>query len=158
MIEALATYMKRRRAGCLRIYPCSGPDVSCTDNIEVGEILKGSAYRLSTEAAIWDKQVLLGLLRQGERPWELEVLGSDKTNALDVPFLSINRNDDNAYPISYFCTAVVHGKWALGAMKFCRKEGIHVDLSSRPVETWHDRFRRSKMYRMMAKSISIFRD
>jgi len=159
MIETLAAYMRQRRAGCLRLYPCPGPDVSCPDNMEVGEILKGSAYRLSTQAAIWDKLVLLGLLRQGETPWELEGLGSKRTNALDAPFLSVKRNDDNIYPISYFCTAVVRGKWVPAAVRLCRKEDIQVDLGIRPLETRRDRLRRSRIYRMSARlharSISI---
>jgi len=159
MVETLAAYMRQRRAGCLRLYPCPGPDVSCPDNTEVGEILKGSAYRLSTQAAIWDKLVLLGLLRQGETPWELEVLGSKRTNALNAPFLSVKRNDNNTYPISYFCTAVVRGKWVLAAIRLCRKEDIQVDLSIRPLETRRDRLRRSRIYRigacLHARSISI---
>ncbi len=140
-IQALTAYMKQKMAGCLRLFPCPGPNVLCNDNIEVGEILKRSDYRLSLQAAIWDRQVLLSLLREGETPWQLEVLGSKRTDALDVPFLSIWRNNSQVYPITYFCTAVVRGKWVPDAVELCKKEGIDIDLTIRPLQTWYDRLK-----------------
>lgn len=138
-IRELASYMKNKRAGVLRLFPCPGPDVPCQENHEVGEIRKGAEYSLSLQAAIWDRQVLLSLLREGETPWQLEVLGSKRTNALNVPFLSVKRNNNHDYPIPYFCTAVVKGKWIPDAVKLCKKEGINIDLTVRPLQTWYDR-------------------
>lgn len=140
-IQALAAYMKRKMAGCLRLFPCPGPDVPCNDNIEVGEILKESDYRLSLQAAIWDKQVLLRLLQAGETPWQLEVRGSKRTDTMETSFLSVKRNSDHNYPIPYFCTAVVRGKWIPDAVELCKKEGINIDLTIRPLQTWYDRLR-----------------
>jgi len=140
-IQALAVYMKRKMAGCLRLFPCPGPDVPCNDNIDIGEILKGSDYRLSLQAAIWDKQVLLRLLVAGETPWQLEVRGSKRTDTMETSFLSVKRNSDNNYPIPYFCTAVVRGKWVPDAVELCKKEGIDIDLTTRPLQTWYDRLK-----------------
>jgi hypothetical protein len=160
-IQALATYIRQKKAGYLRLFPCPGPDAPCADNPDMGEILRGSPYRLSTQAAIWDRQVLSGLLREGETPGELEVFGSRRTDTLDVPFLSVKRDDSNIYPISYFCTAVVRGKWVPAAVRLCRNEGIQVDLGIRPLETRHDRLRRYRVHRLServrAKCMSIIR-
>ncbi|CAD6491158.1 MAG: hypothetical protein FFODKBPE_00095 [Candidatus Argoarchaeum ethanivorans] len=141
MIEELITYMGDKGAGCLRLYPCPGPDLPCSDNPLVGEISKGADYRLSLQAAIWDKQVLLELLREGESAWELEINGSKRTSDLDAPFLSVIGDS----PIPYFCTGVVKGKWVKEAVKLCATEGIKVDLTARSMQTPVDRLLRSAM-------------
>ena len=133
-ILRLAKYMKSKGAACLRLFPVPGPDHPCGDNPEVGEILKGTDYRLSTQAAIWKRKTLLQLLRWGETPWELELLGSRRTDALEAPFLSIRRDLPAGPPLSYFCTAVVAGRWRADAVRLCEREGIRVDLNVRPLE------------------------
>ncbi|HWQ96234.1 MAG TPA: hypothetical protein VN368_02565 [Candidatus Methylomirabilis sp.] len=139
-IEKLLSYMEKKRAGCLRLFPCPGPDLPCPDNDKVGEISKGSAYRLSLQAAIWDKEILMGLLCNGESAWELEMKGTERTNRLDMPFLSVIGNS----PLPYYCTAVVKGKWVEGALQLCKEENIEVDLKARKKQTVIDRFRYSK--------------
>jgi hypothetical protein len=140
-IEELIRYMVAQNSGCLRLFPCPGPDLSCLDNPEVGEISKGADYRLSLQAAIWNKQTLLELLREGESAWELEINGTKRTNDLDVPFLCVTGDS----PIPYFCTGVVKGKWVREAVELCKKEGIEVDLTVRSVQTPVDRFLRSEI-------------
>jgi hypothetical protein len=139
-IERLITYMDKKKAGCLRLYPSAGSDLSCPDNHDVGEISKGADYRLSLQAAIWDKNILLNLLREGESAWELEINGTKRTNELDVPFFIVA--GDPAIP--YFCTGVVKGKWVREAVKLCKEEGIEVDIKVRPVQSSIDRFIRSE--------------
>lgn len=139
VIEGLITYMEDREAGCLRLYPCPGPDRPCPDNPLVGEISKGADYRLSLQAAVWDKQTLLELLRDGESAWELELNGTKRTNDLDAPFLGVIGDS----PIPYFCTGVVKGKWVKEAVKLCETEGIEVDLTARSIQTPIDRLLRS---------------
>jgi len=62
-IRRLVDYMKGKGAACVRLLPVPGPDVACADNPQVGEIHKGAEYRLSLQAAIWDRRTLLKLLR-----------------------------------------------------------------------------------------------
>ena len=140
-IDRLVTYMESKGAGCLRLYPCPGPNLPCPDNPLVGEISKGADYRLSLQAAVWDKQILLELLRDGESAWELELNGTKRTNDLNAPFLSVIGDS----PIPYFCTGVVKGKWVKEAVKLCETEGIEVDLTARSVQTPVDRLLRSAM-------------
>jgi hypothetical protein len=138
-IERLINYLERKKAGCLRLFQCPGPDIDCLDNPDVGEISKGSDYRLSLQAAIWNKQVLLDLLCEGESAWELEINGTNRTNDLNVPFLCVTGDS----PIPYFCTGVVKGKWIKEAVKLCETEGIEVDLTVRSMQTPVDRLMRS---------------
>lgn len=130
-IHDLFLYMKQKEAGCLRLFPSPGPDTPCQDNKGVGEIAVGARYRISLQAAIWRKETLLELLREGESPWELEIKGSRRADDVEVPFLSVSREDP--WPLPYLCTAVVRGKWNREAVRYCREAGVQIDLTSRPV-------------------------
>jgi len=148
----LLDYAIERNAGYLRLYPSPGPDIVCADNPIVGEIVKGSKYRTGLQAAIWNREVLLSLLKDGEDGWLMEVAGSIRSNNLDMPFLSMTRNpisneiDDP--PLSYFCTAVLKGRWMRAAVDFCEKEGVPIDLTRRPVDTlWIEFFRKLRQWR-----------
>lgn len=150
-IRELLAYAQKREAGYLRLYPCPGPDTVCPDNPNVGEINKGTEYRTSLQAAIWNREVMLSLLRDGEGGWQMEVDGSVRSNALDVPFLSVrgeSATDVGDPPLSYFCTAVFRGRWMRAAVDFCEREGVPIDLSRRPVETvWIEYQRRLRPWK-----------
>jgi len=128
-ILELIEYMQQTHAGCLRLYPCPGPDVSIPDNEEVGIISQNAEYRVSLQAAIWDKKILESLLINGETAWHMEILGTLRSRMLDAPFYSVK-----SAALAYFCTAVVRGKWKKEAIEFCDREGIKIDLSKRPIE------------------------
>jgi hypothetical protein len=145
-LQRLLKYMARRKAAYLRLYPNPGPDTPCSDNSEVGEISKGAGYRASLQAAIWDRQVLLSLLKTGETAWDFELIGSKRTTHLDAPFLSVRGNPDTeAGPIPYFCHAIRKGKWVPGALQLCKREGIQINLDTRPAEGWRERLRYSQV-------------
>lgn len=145
-ILQLIGYMESRGAGYLRLYPSPGPDEICADNPEVGEIKKGSEYRTSLQAAIWNREVMLSLLVDGENAWQMERDGSLRSNGLDVPFLSVRRDAVTGKikdpPLSYFCTAVYKGLWMRKAVEFCANEGVPIDLTRREVENARHEFMR----------------
>lgn len=136
----LIAIMKQLDAAYLRLYPCPGPDIILDEYPGIGLIRKGVPYRTSQQAAVWRKDVLQSLLVDGETM--LETHGSRRSDKLEMPFLSVVR-DNGKYPpinppICYFCTAILRGKWLPAAVKFCRKEGIEIDLSVRRVRSWMD--------------------
>lgn len=120
---------RKMKAACMRLMPIPGPDIPCPDDGEIGWIRKGSAYRVSLQAAWWDKQILMSLIKPGESPWQYEQQGSRRSEELDPPFLSLRRNV--GYPLDYFTTAVFRGYWEPGAVALCKREGIDVDLTAR---------------------------
>ena len=136
-IEELLHYMIDKKAACLRLYPCPGPDTPCNDNPFVGEIVKGAPYRSSTMVAIWDKDILFNLLKNGETAWEFELIGTNRSNLINSPFLSVKRDNNipleynSNIPIRYICTAITRGKWMPEVPDFLNKEGIHIDFSQR---------------------------
>ncbi len=151
-ILKLLDYMKKRGAAYLRLYPSPGPDVVFSDLPEVGEINKGSEYRTCLQAALWKREVMISLIRDGENPWQMEILGSQRSNELEMPFLSAIRNPNGHEivnpPLSYFCTAVYKGLWMREAVKFCRREGVPIDLKRRGVETVWIETKRAVMRRV----------
>lgn len=155
-IEELIRYMVAQNSGCLRLFPCPGPDLPYLDNPEIGEISKGADYRLSFQTAIWDKDIFVNLLRDGESTQDLEIYGTKRTKELSNPFLSVIEDP----PISYI-GGVNKGKWVKEAVELCKKEGIEVDLNVRPMQTTWDRFIRSSTVGgliVFARSRSVLAD
>jgi hypothetical protein len=150
-ILQLIDYMNRRRAACLRLCPSPEPNVACSDNAYVGEISPGAPYRLSLQAAIWDRRALLRLLRWGESPWELELLGSRRTDSVKAPFLSVKKSTND--PVIDYLNAVVRGRWQKEAVEFCKNQGISLD-PLRPVgEEQHIEPKRSGFRRRTRRAL-----
>jgi hypothetical protein len=120
-----------RKAACLRLMPIPGPDVSCADHPELGEIRAGAEYRVSLQAAWWRKDHLRAVVKPGESPWQFERLGSRRSDGIAAPFLSVREGID--LPLDYFTTAVFRGYWEPGAVELCRRENVPVDLRARGI-------------------------
>ncbi|MDD4902659.1 MAG: hypothetical protein PHE24_06010 [Patescibacteria group bacterium] len=131
-IFAALKLIAETRAAYLRLYPCPGPDLPFNDSQEIGMIGRGAAYRNSTQTAIWDRQIFLSLLKDGETGWDFETGGGlERSRKIDQPFLSFR-----APAIDYFCTAILKGKYLYDAVRFCRREGIRLDLTKRKAENF----------------------
>lgn len=154
-IIELATYMEKREAACMRLYPSPPPNKTLADNREIGEIVKGADYRVSLQAAIWNKNIFYTLLENGESPWDFESYGSIRSNLLDAPFLSIIDLPKSLRPIDYFSTAVVQGQWIRQAVKICEKERILIDRRKRKVESKLNQIKREVTTPMIGKCKKI---
>jgi hypothetical protein len=139
-IGRLVDRMTETGAACMRLMPVPGAPDADPAFPDAGELPKGMAYRLSTQAAVWRRDELLGLLRPDESVWQVELEGTPRTNELERPFLSVVQGAPR--PLPYFCTAILKGVWMREAVRMCRREGIAVDLTRRPAET-----RRAYLYR-----------
>jgi hypothetical protein len=141
IIQYLAI-IQQENAGVLRIFPSPPPSESYKNYTTVGLLKPYTPYRVSCQAAIWDKDVLLELVNPTENIWAFETEGTQRSNALSQVFLSVYIDEAGEplekgdYAYTYFCTAVYKGKWMRGAVAMCEQEGIHIDLTKRPVETW----------------------
>lgn len=63
----------------LRFNPTPGP-VGTVDKDGIGFVPPGDLYRSSTVVCLWKKQVLIDVLKDDETAWELELLGSKRTD------------------------------------------------------------------------------
>jgi hypothetical protein len=99
---------------------------------KLGMIGQDEPYRTSLMAAIWDKQTLISLLKEGENPWEMEIKGTERSRDIEKPFLSVKKGHT---VINYFHHVIKKGIWYYDAVKFCEAEGVDIDLNKRRAET-----------------------
>lgn len=127
-VRRLVEYSRTNDVGCLRLCPCPGPTGQWRDSF-LGVIGPHDSYRVSLQLAIWDRKVLMGLVRDGESAWDLERLGGERSRLCSQPFLSLWRQPDDTPggPVRYFITAVTRGVWEKGALELLAREGIPMD-------------------------------
>ena len=91
-------------------------------------------YRISNQASVWSSAALLGLLRPGESPWQMEVEGSERSSEDMGAYFSSTTPLLRYHPHG----AVIRGKWSRRAAQRCREAGVW--RPRRPVqsvvETW----------------------
>jgi len=117
--------LHNRRGVYLRLRPAPPPD-KAVPACPFGEIGFGAPYRASLQAAIWNKETLASLLHPGESPWEMELLGSRRSDSIPG-FYSVWQ------PLIVYRHAIERGVWLRYAVRICRKEAINVDSTRRPV-------------------------
>lgn len=132
LIEHALGQMKSRKAGMVRLYPCPGADEDYGDP-HYGIVKKGSAYRISCQASIFRPDYLHAIAsRCGLTPRDFELVGTEIAKSLPDEVLAFKR-DSGPWPLSYYCSAISAGRWNPDALEFCRKNGITVDTSLRPI-------------------------
>ena len=134
-LQSVVDYALTSGAGFIRLAGSPAPDRDYDNPFGLGELSPGLKFRCSLQAAWWDVATLRQILVAGESGWEMEMAGSRRSDRLPAPFLAVRPGESL---IDYFYdTAILKGKWLPGAIDLCRREGIDVDLSNRPV---HPRF------------------
>jgi len=119
--------MKQNNWQYLRLNPCPPPDRILEDRPELGECLPDNKYRASLQAAFWNKQFFLRLLREGENGWDFEAHGRERAgNSLGTCFCVSAPVKDPAFCGINYCddTAIRRGQWTRGAIHYARREGL----------------------------------
>lgn len=138
-IESILKFTADEGAVCMRLFPCPGPDLPYKGNSEIGAISKDAPYRISLQAAIWESNSFLELIRPEWSGWDMEIRGTIESSKKNQLFLGMKREAPLA--LDYFCTAILKGKWLPGAIELCEKEGVEIDLSRRPVLSAFDKIK-----------------
>lgn len=110
------------------------------------DVPRFSHYRVSTQAAIWDKNVLASYVRPDETVWETEILGTMRSWSNFAPIRSVEpRRLDGRPIVSYTGTGIIRGKWHPAMQPLFQRHGIDVDFTKRGFYTfpsrWHTRSR-----------------
>jgi hypothetical protein len=117
--------------GCFRLYPCPGSDVEI-GQARYGLVSKKAPYQVSCQAAIWNPVYLTRLLELGPGPRDFEILGSRYAQRNSTVTLAVKR-EPRPWPLEYYCTAIVSGSWQKDVVEVCKKLGIPLDTSLRPI-------------------------
>lgn len=139
-IDAVIKFAENKKAGYVRLVPYPPPDITDPEimgfpgNIypgqKIGLIKSDSKYRTSLQAAIWNRGTLLELLVGGESGWDMESRGSIRSMEIKQPFFGVVKPVIDYFPK----TAIKRGRWYYDAVKLCKKEGISIAESNRPIE------------------------
>lgn len=114
------------------------------------EIIPPASYLLSTQAAIWRKDVLSSLVCEWENAWMFEKFGSMRARKLPFRFISLNRDVMRNNPaFEYIYTGVIKGQWKSDCVELFACEGIEVDFSKRGI--YQDRGRLKSRIEVLRK-------
>jgi len=128
-IRSLLEFARQEEAGFIRVCGAPDPAIPHENEFGLGVLAPGQKFRVSLQAAIWDRSTLMQLLVPGENGWQMEIDGSRRSDLLTAKFFACYMNR----PIIdyYFFTGILKGKWVPGALRLCQREGIAVDTSRR---------------------------
>ncbi|MFC1878379.1 hypothetical protein ACFLZW_00560 [Chloroflexota bacterium] len=126
LIEECAQTLQALNGNYLRLHPAPPPDTPVDGFDRIGEIAPGAPYRVSLQASIWRLSFLLNFLNPGEDPWNVEVVGSRRTDHLQG-FYSVWK------PALRYLNSVERGKWYPHTLQFLKNEGIRIENSNRAI-------------------------
>jgi hypothetical protein len=143
-ITTYVDLMERYGLNYIRLLSKPLPDRDYDHDPRLGVLDDQASYRTSVQITFWRREVFRDLLRAGESVWQFELNGTERSRKYGETFLSIKRHDGDDYyhGIRYICTAVNLGKWSTMARPYAAREGLTVDFSVLPSETWWDDFKR----------------
>jgi hypothetical protein len=106
----------------VRLVRRPGPTQRVPGERVVGECAVALRYRLSTQAAIWDRLAFRSLLRRGENIWEFEHNGNLRASTQPHGFYSVWRSvlpyeGIGAHHVIEKGKWLVHEKWIFGRME-----------------------------------------
>jgi hypothetical protein len=131
LLEGLA---EQHDLACLRLVCRPGPrsEDRWNNSGELGVLHVDAAYRVSTQAAIWRRDVLEALLVPGESAWEFEMRGSARAAKLfPAGFLGVYRD---ALPYGHH--VVERGQWFPWDAWYFGRMDIGCDFARRGVMPW----------------------
>jgi hypothetical protein len=112
----------------------TGPFNLDTGIEEVWEIKKSAPYRLSTQAALWKKDVFRSVIRNWETGWQFEKFGTYRSNLLIEKIMCVNQNlivKSESELLPYVFTGIIKGKWKPEVLKLFNDNDINLDFNRR---------------------------
>jgi hypothetical protein len=99
-------------------------------------VSQNSRYRISTQAGLWRKDVLLSYLKPDENGWMFEIFGTQRARKRNELFLTANReiyNPNNKLIMDYAHTGIIKGKWHPKMPALFKKHAILMDFTLRGI-------------------------
>lgn len=138
-IQGFVAFTQGENAGCLQLLSKPfNPNSVVLEHHRLSKEIRvmpvGIPYRASINLGLWNKSVLLGLLRSGETAWDFEHSGTLRSFDLESRFLSISQQVGN--PPFQFVHGVIKGRWTWEATRFIRRQGLVDCLGARSVQSY----------------------
>ncbi len=128
-------FARQHEAVQVRLIPRPRPTDRLAGESLIGGAAAGSPYRLTVQAAIWDRAALHALLRPGESIWDFEHQGNVRTLAQRDGFYSVWR------PVLPYQGWLAHhvvekGRWLPHEKWMFARQGIGCDFTRRGTLPW----------------------
>jgi len=125
-VVRLAQVAVKNRVGCLRLAPNPAPSEPVDGYPELGRILPGDPYRITSQVSFWKADTLRSLLSPEYSIWDFEFKGSISSLSLDDPLWCVWK------PAIKYQHCVERGHWLPWGRHVCWQAGIEIDLNYRP--------------------------
>jgi len=141
--ETALSYMKDNKVDYFRIFPAPRPTIKCgtCGDFNIGIIEKNAPYRVSLQAAVWNREYALSIIDDKDSAWQFEYLGSKRSSNDNSKFISVWDKTPRLM-LDYYCTGVIQGYWIKEAVKLCEANGVSVDTTRIPIEPFGVHFKR----------------
>jgi len=110
------------------------PEINSEEYDGLCSIALKQRYRVSCQAALWRKDVLLSHIRAFESAWQFEEFGSKRSSILKRKFYVVNNSwvKLNQFEIiPYIFTGIVQGRWYEEVVPLFKKHNIKIDYTIR---------------------------
>ena len=97
-------------------------------------LISPQRYLTNCQAALWNKNTLLSLIRPYENAWQFEEFGSKRAAKLKPVFLGVRRSfvkHEQFEIIPYIFTGIIQGRWYEPVVDLFKNHDITVDFSIR---------------------------
>jgi len=112
--------LRTRNGICIRLFP--NPPADYADVLHAR-----AAFRVSLQAAIWNRRRLLELLVDEESPWDFELRGSQRSQRWPSGFYCVSK------AVIHYRHVVERGEWFRSAARFYAARDIGCNFEARPV-------------------------
>jgi hypothetical protein len=123
-VEAQLHLLHSLDGTAMRLFPNTPADYFRNN---VGVLHRRAAFRVSLQAAIWNRSRLLELLVDEESPWAFEIEGTQRSQMWTSGFYCA------PHAIIHYRHVVERGEWFRSAARFYVAQNIGCDFTARPV-------------------------
>ena len=111
----------------MRLFPLPGPDHKVDGHAGLGLIDRRAEYRVSTQAAIWNRAHLLDLAQADESIWDFEWNATGRSRTIAADYYATYK------ALLPYRQVVERGEWFRRAARHFGQQRIGCDFSARPV-------------------------
>jgi ABC-type antimicrobial peptide transport system permease subunit len=135
IVENFMLLMSQNDIDCLHLTDQSSSEPFFPSNYEdLWLIDKNASFRISCQAALWRKSVLLQYIRAYENPWQFEKYGTKRAQIFNHKFYTVNRDKyilNKNEIIPYIFTGIVRGCWFEEVIGLFEENNIVIDFTKR---------------------------
>jgi len=135
LINEFANLISVKNIDCIHLTDQATPGPFQKTSFEqLLEIDKKAPYRISTQVALWKKDVLKQYLRKHENAWQFELYATRRARILNHKLFNVDtdiyiQNLNEILP--YIFTGIIKGKWNKQVMNLFEDHGLKIDYSNR---------------------------